>query len=262
MAKLKKFFAGFVIVFIALITIISLSGLNFLAPTEENFNDYKNQKIIYNMEKVFFTTKDGVRISANFYSADNPLGWIVMVHMMPLTKESYDNLAKKFQASGYESLAIDLRGHGESDGGPDGFAKFSDAEHQKSILDLEAAVEYLENRGATPDKINFIGASIGANLALEYLAKHSNFKKAALLSAGLDYRGIKTDLLVKQLKSNQNIFLISAEDDGGNFEQAQKLYNEAPLEKKKIKIYDSGGHGTDILKNQPESEELIIDFIK
>ncbi len=223
------------------------------------------------MEKIFITTSDGVKIAANLYEVKprRVEEWLVLVHMMPATKESWDFLAKSFQAIGYESIAIDLRGHGESSGGPGGFNDFSDTEHKKSILDIEAAVDYLiENKNVLPDRISFIGASIGANLSLKYVSENKNFKTAALLSSGLNYRGIETEQLVKNLASGQRILFVSSRDDirsGGNnnAEENQKLYELAPEDvEKKIQIYETGGHGTDILKNQRDLLNLIIEFIK
>ena len=224
------------------------------------------------MQKIFLTTKDGIKIAASLYSAESPKGWIIFSHMMPAVKESWNDLAEWFCGAGYESVALDLRGHGES--ALDGltrrlnYQKFSDAEHQKSILDLEAAVEFLiKERKAAADKISFIGASIGANLSLQYVSEHPEFKTAILLSPGLDYRGVKTEPLTRNLKAGQKVFFVSAKDDihsGGNnnAEENQKLYDLTPAGvEKKIKIYETGGHGTDILNSQPELAELIKDFI-
>lgn len=215
-------------------------------------------------EKIFLITNDSVKIVADLYAVEKPVGWLVLSHMMPATKESYENLAIELQNNGYESIAIDLRGHGESDGGPDGFLNFSDLEHQKSILDLKSAVDYLINeRGATPEKISFIGASIGANLSLQYIAENPEFKTAVLLSPGLNYRGIKTEPMVKKIQAGQKVFFVSAKDDNNNAEQNQKLYNLTPNNiDKKIKIYEDGGHGTDMLKYQSELKDLIIEFLK
>lgn len=218
------------------------------------------------MEKLSLLTSDNIKIAANLYAVEKPIGWLVLLHMMPATKESWHDFAIEAQKTGYESIAIDLRGYGKSSGEPDGFLKFSDEEHQKSILDAQAAVEYLiKERKADPKKIAFIGASIGANLSLQYIAENSEFKTAVLLSPGLNYRSIKTEPLVEKLQIGQKIFFISAKDDSvsRNTEQNQKLYNLTPNNiNKKIKIYETGGHGTDILKNQPESTNLIIEFLK
>ena len=232
-------------------------------------------------KKIFLTTKDGVKIAANLYDVEKPLGWLVLSHMMPATKESYEDLAIKLQNIGYESIAIDLRGHGESTTYADShgldadlygqkidYRNFTDENHQKSILDLEAAVDFLiKERNATPDKISFIGASIGANLSLQYItnppAGGPEFKTAILLSPGLSYRGLKTEPLVEKLHSGQKTFFVSAQDDGNNAEQNQLLFEKTPDNiNKKIQIYETGGHGTDILKNQPELINLIFEFIK
>jgi alpha-beta hydrolase superfamily lysophospholipase len=220
------------------------------------------------IKKISLITKDGMKIAANLYSVEKPLDWFVLSHMMPATKESYKDLATKLQNDGYESITIDLRGHGESDDGPEGFFYFKDEEHQKSILDLEAAANYLiKERKATPNKISFIGASIGANLSLQYItnppAGGSEFQTAILLSPGLNYRGIKTEPMAKNIKSGQNVFFVSAADDGPNAEENKILYELTPdTANKKIQIYKTGGHGTDILKNQQELYNLIIEFLK
>lgn len=223
------------------------------------------------MQKVFLTTKDGVKIAANLYPTESLAGWIIFSHMMPAVKESWNDLMAELQGAGYESLAIDLRGHGESvSAGTQklNYRNFSDAEHQKSILDLEAAVEFLtKERKAAAGKIYFIGASIGANLSLQYISEHPEFKTAVLLSPGLNYRGIETEPLAKNLKAGQKVFFVSAKDDvrsGGNnnAEENKRLYDLIPAGAgKKIQIYANGGHGTDILKSQPKLMNLIKDFI-
>lgn len=219
------------------------------------------------MQKIFLTAKDGVKIAANLYPAESPLGWIVFSHMMPAVKESWSDLAASFQSAGYESIAIDLRGHGESMSAKLDYRNFSDREHQKSVLDLETAAEFLiKEQKAAATQISLIGASIGANLSLQYISEHPEFKTAVLLSPGLNYRGVATEPLAKNIKAGQKVFFVSAKDDvrsgGNNAEENQKLYGLIPTGiEKKIKIYETGGHGTDILKNRPELAKLIKDFI-
>lgn len=272
--KLNKKAVSVIIILVGLATIVVMSGLNFIIPSETR----NGQRSLASMEKIFLTTKDNVKIAADYRNVDilkyqQPIGWLVLTHMMPATKESFQRLAEEFQNIGHESIAIDLRGHGESITRTNtdytrtnteklDYRNFSDSEHQKSILDLEAGVDYLiKERKATPDKISFVGASIGANLSLQYISEHQEFKTAILLSPGLNYRGIKTELMVKNLKTGQKVFFVSARDDGDNAEENQKLYDSTPANIiKKIKIYETGGHGTDILKNQTELLNLITDF--
>lgn len=220
------------------------------------------------MKKIFLETKDSIRISANLYKIDNPVSWFVLIHMMPATKESWKDFSEYLLNFNYRSIAIDLRGHGESDGGPNSYLEFKDEDRQKSILDLDSAVSYIiKEEGATPEKITIVGASIGANLALKYISENKEFKKVVLLSPGLDYRGIKTEPLAKLLENSQSVLLVGAKDDersGGNIvSQIRKIESVIPSGvKTEVKIYNDGGHGTDILKGHNELKELIINFIK
>ncbi len=155
-----------------------------------------------------------------------------------------------------------MRGHGESERGPYGYREFSDFEHQSSINDLKAAIEFLINKGAEPEKIYFIGASIGANLSLKFISENPDFRKAVLLSAGLDYRGIKTEDSVKRLGSDQKIFFISSEDDYSNADENKRLFNSSSYSKNHLlKLFEKGGHGTDIIENNPELAEEITKFL-
>lgn len=220
------------------------------------------------MEKIFLNTKDSTKISANLYRVDNPVGWFILVHMMPVTKESWKDFSEYLSNLNYGSMAIDLRGHGESSSGPNGYLEFEDEEHQKSILDLDSAIKYIINEErTTPDRVVIVGASIGANLALKYISENKEFKKVVLLSPGINYRGIKAEQLAKLLDDSQKVLLVGAKDDeksGGNIVgQIQKIESVIPVGvKREVKIYDEGGHGTDILNGHSELKELIANFIK
>ena len=272
--KLSKNAVSTIIILVSLATVLGLSGVSYIipqtppkAPPDETAEGNQAQSQPLGMEKVSFKTQDNVAITANLYAVSNPKGWIIFSHMMPAVKESWGDLANVLAGAGFEGLAIDLRGHGESGGGPDGYKSFSDAETQKSIADLEVAAGYLVNqRGAAPTKISVIGASIGANLSLELMSVHPEVARAVLLSPGLDYHGVITEPMVQKLKAGQKVFFVSSKDDvrsgGNNAEQNQKLYDAIPEGiGKEIKIYDTAGHGTAILEKQPELQQLIMDFL-
>lgn len=212
--------------------------------------------ITVNSKKMFLKTTDGVNIAYDLLDVANPKGYVVLIHMMPAAKESWNKFTAKLQNAGYSSIAIDLRGHGQSDGGPNGYKDFSNAEHQNSIFDVDAAVKFL-TKDVGLSNVYFVGASIGANLSLQYLAEHPGFQKAVLLSAGLNYRGIQTKPLYKKLKLEQKLLAIASEDDGVNAEENIELFGADNL---KLLITKSGGHGTDILKNHPELTEKILQF--
>lgn len=216
-------------------------------------------------ETITLTTRDKQSIAADIYRVEQPNTWFLLIHMMPATKESWQAFASQVQASGHASIAIDLRGHGQSSGGPNGYQKFNDADHQKSILDLAAAADYCAAHGAPPEKVILIGASIGANLALQFIAAHPEYKRAMLLSAGLNYRGVETEPAARRLRSDQTILLAAARDDdrsGGNaVEMSEKIFQAIPHNvAKELIVIEKGGHGTDLFASVdgPRLIEKII----
>lgn len=228
---------------------------------------------VANMETITFTAGDGVKIAADYYIAPNSHKAAILVHMMPSTKESWRDFAPKLIAKNYNALAIDLRGHGKSDRGPQGFQRFSDAEHQASIRDIEAAAEFLEQSGVKRENIICIGASIGANLCLQYITEHPETKQAVLLSPGLNYLGIETEPFMSKLRPGQRIFIVGSKDDRqSNLGVLSKLSTKTPsgAETESL-IYEKAGHGTNMLapskvggvgRELPDLAQEIINWLE
>ena len=96
-------------------------------------------------------------------------------------------LAADLVAAGYAVLVVDMRGHGETGGAQDWTLAADDLGR---VWDAFAALETVdESRTAV------VGASIGANMALRLGADRADVGAVALLSPGLDYRGVTTCLL-------------------------------------------------------------------
>lgn len=212
-------------------------------------------------EKITIMTSDRVKISGHHFKVPVPNPCISLFHMMPATKESFSSLAKKLSFNKMGVLAIDLRGHGESSGG--NYLEFTDEQHQTSILDVRAAVNLQESEGYSPLFVG--GASIGANLALQIIAEDFRVKKAILLSPGLNYRGLETVPLARKVDADKEVYIVAAEDDGRTLgscaEQGRKIYANLNC-KKKIKIFKTGGHGTDMLEAHPEFMDELVMWLK
>lgn len=211
------------------------------------------------MEKVQIKTKDEIELSALLWDVKAATS-LLFLHMMPATKKSWTPLAEKL--TDINVLAIDFRGHGESGGG--NYQEFKPEQHYGYFDDVRAAAGFLQSR-FPGSSIIVGGASIGANLALWYMAEHHDSPKGFALSAGLDYYGVRAIDYVKQLSAKQSILLVGSRDDGRKSGEdcgamAEQLY-EATLSKKDKIIYDTGGHGTDMWKAHPELVEKIVDFL-
>ncbi len=213
------------------------------------------------MEKgrVQITTRDGVSLSGDYYPSFCKRG-LLLLHMMPATKESWKEFASVMQEEGWDVLAIDLRGHGDSDGGPDGYRTFEPKDHQGSVYDVDAGIEFLESRGIETHHIAVGGASIGANLTIEVLARNRDIPAGFALSPGFNYRGIETRPRMLELGS-QRLLLVASRDDErsyGNCAHMAEVLAEEANESAVIElvVYESAGHGTDMC-GSGESPHLI-----
>lgn len=261
--------------FIIIVLIIiagALSYFSFLKPkTIIEVNNNSTPQATSSMETVNLTTEDGVNIIADWslVSATSDQGpeiktAVLLLHMMPVDRKSWTSLTEKLNTAGFATLAIDLRGHGESTKSASGlldYKKFTDAEHQASRLDVIAAVNFLKEKGFEKRNIALIGASIGANLALDYLGRNEEIKTAVLLSPGLDYRGLVTQPIIGKLTPNQSVFMAVSEEDSYSF-NSSKILAQATKIKKELKLFKDAGHGTAMFSKEPQLEQEIVDWLK
>ena len=221
------------------------------------------------IERVTLTASDGIALVGDYYAPASPAAkGLLLLHMMPATRSSWRAFAERAQGAGWHVLAIDLRGHGESQGGPDGYRSFSDAEHQASRFDVEAGATFLASKGV--DTLALGGASIGANLALQYLsdppAGGPDARAAFLLSPGLDYRGVKTEPFARRVRPDQAAyFAASAEDMRSSGQSATDmagiLHGLCPC-RKEIKMFENAGHGTTMFEREPEFMAEILAWLQ
>ena len=209
------------------------------------------------MQIEHFLTKDGFTIAGDYYAGSGKSG-VLLLHMMPADRTSWQEFARKLQENSFHVIAIDLRGHGQSTGGPNGYQAFSDAQHQQSIFDIESTVEFLRSKGI--EKIHIGGASIGANLALQFAAQHEEIASVMLLSPGLDYHGIHGDIWISNLKSHQAVLLVASDDDIYSFASVKTIFDRSSnLPKREIKLLSEAGHGTTMFqKNSGFIDELVV----
>ncbi len=219
-------------------------------------------------EKVNFKTEDGVNIYADYYKTAAGAPSVLLLHMMPATKESWEDFADVLSEKGFNVLAIDLRGHGESidkNGEELDFKKFVEEEHRDSYQDIEAAIDFLKKDDS--GDIALSGASIGANLSIWYQADHEEIKATIPLSAGFNYKGIETEPLVEKIDPTQHIYFVGARgdtrSDGSDCAEVAETLFEKKRGNKEIKIYEeSSAHGTDLFKEDSELIPVLVEWLK
>lgn len=218
-------------------------------------------------EKISFTTIDDVTIVGDWMAAPTTLGAVILVHMMPSNRTAWAEFQPLLAKRGLASLAIDLRGHGESLKGPGGaaldFKNFSDSEHESSIYDVLAASEWIARRGFEKGRIAVVGASFGANLAAQLLIEDPHIAGAALLSPGQNYHGTDVVEDAGSLGNEQALWIAASEgDDQESFVASKAAFENAPCEKKFFLPLRNAGHGTKILSSQANLSVQLADWLK
>lgn len=218
------------------------------------------------MERITLTTEDGVKIIGDALPGRSkvPRG-LLFLHMMPADRTSWREIMERLVLRGFTCLAIDLRGHGESvEKGNQtlNYKDFSDFEHQASRRDVDEGLKWLEkDQGIAPDRIGLVGASIGANLAIDALARDARLPTAVALSPGLDYRGVKTEVPVRNLQPHQSLFLAASEEDEESFASCERLCKIAHIDCHFER--DAGaGHGTTMLERVPKLKDIVINWLE
>ena len=214
-------------------------------------------------QDVILTTSDDVRIHATYYGADKKGPAVILLHMMRRNRADWSDFVLDLKEKGISALAIDLRGHGSSVMTTDGkllkMETFSNQDFAAMVLDVEAAMKYLRKQDIHKQQVGIIGASIGANVALNFAAKHHEQVMAvAMLSPGLAYRRVTTELPLNQFKGP--VFLVAAEKDVYSANSVRKLSTIQPQRCKTI-IYPGERHGTNLLSSRPELTAKLIGWM-
>lgn len=234
------------------------------------------------MERITFQTTDNVTIVGDWIAGDPKKPAALLLHMMPADRTSWRPLSLKLSEAGIGSLAIDLRGHGESVTQTEvldsartilvpersrgatqnvlNYKTFTDAEHQASRLDIDAALAWLKSNGCDASRVVVIGASIGANLALDAAARYTEIPKVVMLSGGLDYHGVLTEPAAKKSNVNCQMFLVASADDDYSLESHRTLATILGP-RATVKEFQNAGHGTTMFASEPKLLDDIVTFV-
>jgi len=204
-------------------------------------------------EQIAYKTIDLVDIVGTWKAPSTPAGSVLLLHMWPADRSSWRAFQDQLFEHGLASLAIDLRGHGQSGG-----EASDDARDMQ--LDVEGALAWLRGRGQIVTGI--VGASIGANLALHALASHPEISTAVLLSPGIEYHQVTTQDAAQAISGKQAVLIVaSAGDDQASADASQVLYDAAATEQKTIRLLQQAGHGTALFVHEPVLAEEVINWM-
>jgi len=205
-------------------------------------------------QRVTFRTDDGLTLAGSWYEPSvRPAPAVVLVHMFRRTRHDWEPLASQLASQGIGVLTFDLRGHGESPG-------VVGQDLAPLVGDVRAARRFVTTRPDVSGRVGFGGASLGANLALLEAADDPTVAAVALLSATLEYRGLRIDAAAKKY-GNRPLLLVSSDDDGYAMRTARDLQKGAGPSRESM-LLTRAGHGTAMLVQAPDLMRSLVDWFR
>ena len=197
--------------------------------------------------RVTFRTEDGVTLNAAFYDPSRqPAPGIVLLPMHRRSHVDWEPAASQLADAGFAVLAIDFR---------------SSEELTPLAADVRAAKAFLRGRPeVTGTSIGLAGASIGANLALLDAADDPGVQSVALLSPGLDYRGLRTEAAMKKFGARAALLVGSTKDPYARRSIVQ-LATIGPGTRI-VRLSETLGHGTTLLMRDQELAGALVDWFR
>lgn len=208
-------------------------------------------------QRVTFRAEDGVLLAATWYEpSERPAPAVILVHMLHRSRRDWEAAASRLADGGVGALAIDLRGHGESQGAA------SDGESYAAlVLDVKAARRFLAGRGEVQQaRVGVAGASVGANVAALQAAADKTIASLALLSPSLDYRGLRIEAAMRSYGSRP-VLLVAADDDPYATRSARDLH-KGGNENRELLILPQAGHGTEMLRRDPGLVSSLVEWFR
>jgi dipeptidyl aminopeptidase/acylaminoacyl peptidase len=222
---------------------------------------------------VTLTTTDGVNLAAWYVpEIDTPSSsepTILLAHGFLDSRWSMLHLVPRLHEAGYNVMLLDFRGHGDSDKRPATIGR-------KEVLDLQAALDWLEAEGAI-GRVGGLGMSMGAATLVNTAAQDDRIDALVLDSCfadwkdtdfGEDYR-LPPEWLVPDVPSPQElithvhvpVFIIHGTADVlTNVDHAYRLY-DAANDPKALWINDSG-HAWSSWTYPETYRQKVLDFFE
>lgn len=188
-------------------------------------------------------TADGLTLDGLVFGG-GPV-WVVLAHMRPASKESWEPFAGVLAARGYTALVFDFRGYGASEGS--GFAV---------DVDVLGAVDYAVTSGASA--VAVIGASMGGTGAVAAAARRE-LLGVVTLSAPARFEGV--DAVAAAGGVAEPMLLVAGEGDDGYVDQAREIAaaTTGPAE---VVPLPGSRHGTDLFTDHAATlTDLLVGFL-
>ncbi|MES9935863.1 MAG: alpha/beta hydrolase [Sedimenticola sp.] len=270
MGSLLPYFAIFLLgyVAIALFLFFTQSSMIYYPNLPSRKISYTPDQFGLPYENVTITTGDDIELHGWFLPVESPRATLLFFHGNAGNISHRMDSLTLFHRLGLQTLIIDYRGYGQSEGRPS---------EQGTYLDAEAAWRYLtERRGIDASGIVLFGRSLGGAVAAQLASRRevmglvieSSFTSVPDLASEL-YPFLPVRLLARfsydtrqYLQEIDKPVMInhSRQDEIAPFSHGEKLFQSANPPKRFFEL--QGGHNEGFLNNSNAYGEALDDFFE
>ncbi len=229
-------------------------------------------------DAVVFSSADGLDISAYWREADvseteaatKPTATIMLFHMAGSSAiGEYSEIAPRFNAAGYNTLAVDLRSGGARLGAPNKTAERvenADVSYCDAYADMVAALDWVTARSGT-GKVFALGSSYSAGLVIKLAGDHSESLSGVMAfspASGAPMADCRPDAYLTELAVPLIAFRPDSEMDVPSVQAQAALFREKDIPYLEI---ENGKHGSLMLRssqtgfNMEHAWQPVMEFL-
>lgn len=189
---------------------------------------------------------------------------VALMHMYDRGRADFAELIPLLLERKWAVLNVDLRGHGKS-ASVRGHVilpqhlRLADFRMMATDLDLLIDAAAQRDRRIDTTHLAIIGASIGASVGLQYGAQHPEVRALALLSPGLSYKKLNSELHLAKYGKRPVLFMVGKYDTYAYL--SSRSLDSAAWGEHRLVVYDNPKHGTDLFAAEPGADSLIVDWL-
>lgn len=209
--------------------------------------------------EVTFPTSDGVRLVATW--KPSPAGpaapAVLLLHAFSRERREVAELADELAAKGFSTLALDLRGHGESvrkGSARIGVSPSLQTSPNAFPRDVEAACSWLRTRSS---RIGVLGLSLSGNLAA--IATATDWAAAGVAVSPNAERLVP--LAGSRSSTPKGLLVLASEKDPGRAESARTL-DAAGLEPKGVVLFPGTAHALELLRTEAAAKVAAFAWLE
>jgi len=207
-------------------------------------------------EAIALRAPDGTALSAAWHAPARTAPAVLLVHMLTRSHAEWDLTAEALNVSGFGVLAIDLRGHGASEGSSGALAAMQQ--------DVQAGLDWLKTRpDVVPGRLGIVGASLGSTLAVLVAAADSTVRSVALLSPAAEYRGLRCETAMRRYAERGGATMLVASTGDPYALRTAHHFEAMGTGPRDLRVVDgTNAHGTTLLHTRPDLVTSLVDWFR